>query len=468
MSIHVRTCFLFAFGLIFSASAAFSQKLPLIRSSVKIIDIHVGKVIRKSSWNIDASIKPDVFDVAVPKNGTPVTFVTDQDSIRFDVKPGDYYEFIILLNGKDSALTAIKSILDVPRAQFSDDYKKSHAGKTFVEIPPVYELINVVFALTDKGNTENGMIRKSEPYYAEVLNWFEKYKSESVVGAINAALKEPDNYHSMKMDAYAFEYENGKIKQSPVYDRIGFGNNNNLRPYIADLEQFATKSKFSDFYKQHKPLYDGLITSYRDSIGVPEMQKWLTKNFPSTKYDSFKIIFSPLVNSNQSATWFEYDGFKEAQAHVNFPFHKKDEPKSVSKEASLVRDGSIVFTELNHAFINPESEKPEYATRIAKAFTDIAKWNNLEKPAKYYNNAFSSFNEYMNWALVCIRYVDYAPEKDQAELIAQTENMMVNSRGFQKFAEFDQFLVKLYKNRKKGHVLADLYPEIVAWFEGNG
>jgi hypothetical protein len=44
---------------------------------------------------------------------------------------------------------------------------------------------------------------------------------------------------------------------------------------------------------------------------------------------------------------------------------------------------------------------------------------------------------------------------------------MVNSRGFLKFAEFDQFLVKLYKNRKKGQVLADLYPEIVGWFEGN-
>jgi hypothetical protein len=73
----------------------------------------------------------------------------------------------------------------------------------------------------------------------------------------------------------------------------------------------------------------------------------------------------------------------------------------------------------------------------------------------------------MNWALVCLRYADYAPKSEQARLIAQTENMMVNSRGFIKFAEFDQFLVKLYQNRKNGQVLADLYPEIVGWFEAN-
>ena len=133
-----------------------------------------------------------------------------------------------------------------------------------------------------------------------------------------------------------------------------------------------------------------------------------------------------------------------------------------------MRDGTIVFTELNHAFINPESEKPEYAARISKALSNLSVWNNPEKSAKYYNDAYSSFNEYMNWALVSLRYIDYAPEKDQPNLISANENQMVNARGFLKFAEFNQFLVKLYKNRKKEQVLADLYPEIVGWFEGNG
>ncbi|MEO6286219.1 MAG: DUF4932 domain-containing protein [Dyadobacter sp.] len=467
MSKLALACFFIALISIFNGAVSFSQNIKVIRASGKSVDIRVGSELRKSNWNISPDIKPDVYDVYVPKAGKAVTFITNKDSIRFDVKPDDYQAFVILLNGKDSAFTAIKGHLDVPRARFSDDYKKSHTGKTFVEIPPVYELMNVVMAITNEGKKDNGMIRKNNTYYSDVLQWFDQYHNDPAVVAVNAEIANPDNYFSAKMDAYAFEYQNEKIVQSHVYDRIGFSNTNNIRSLIPALQEFAVKSKFADFYKKHQNYYDGLITSYRDSIGVPEMQKWLVINFPSTKYDSFKIIFSPLVASNQSATWFEFDGFKEAQAHVNFPFHSANQPKTYSKEASLVQDGSIVFTELNHAFINPESAKPQYAERIVKTFANLATWNNPEKPAKYYNDPFASFNEYMNWALVCLRYLDYAPKNEQEKLIQQTENMMVNSRGFIKFAEFDQFLVKLYRNRKKGQVLADLYPEIVGWFEGN-
>ena len=466
MRVSLKIGFLIVLSLL--SNAGFSQKPLVIKASAKAVDIRIGKELRDGNWNIEPSIRPDVFDAWVPEEGLPVTFITNLDSIRFDVKPGSYYEFIVLMNGKDSALTAIKGNLDIPRAHFPDNYKASQSGKTFVEIPPVYELINVAFAITETGKKDNGLIMKSTSYYADVMKWFEQYSNEQVISALNNAMVDINNSHGLKMDAYAFDMDNGTIKPSAIYTRIGNSDENLLKPYIAGLQEFALKSKFTDFYKSHEPYYNELITSYRDSIGVPEMQKWLVKNFPSTRYDSFKIIFSPLVSSNQSATWFDYDGFKEAQAHVNFPFPGKSGTSTVSKAGTLVRAGTIVFTELNHAFINPESEKPEYAAKINKALSNLNIWTNPEKPAKYYNNAYACFNEYMNWALVSLRYIDYAPEIDQPELIAATENMMVNNRGFLKFKELNQFLVKLYKNRKSGQVLADLYPEIVGWFEANG
>jgi hypothetical protein len=465
MRIHLKIGFLLV--LILLTNVVFSQKSVVIKASAKVVDIRIGKELRDGNWNIEPAIRPDVFDARVPEEGLPVTFITNQDSIRFDVKPGSYYEFVILMNGKDSALTAVKGILDIPRAQFSNEYKSSHSGKTFVEIPPMYELVNVAFAITETGKKDNGLIMKSTPYYADVMKWFEQYSNEPVISALNKEITDLSNSHGFKMDAYTFDMDNGTIKPSAIYTRIGNSNENLLKSFIPGLQELATKSRFTDFYKGHEFYYNSLITSYRDSIGVPEMQKWLVKNFPSTKYDSFKIIFSPLVSSNQSATWFDYDGFKEAQAHVNFPFPSTT-VSTISRKGLMVRAGSIVFTELNHAFINPESEKSEYAARITKALSNLNIWANPEKPAKYYNNAYACFNEYMNWALVSLRYVDYAPEKDQTELIASTENMMVNTRGFLKFAELNQFVVKLYKNRKKGQVLADLYPEIVGWFEANG
>jgi hypothetical protein len=47
---------------------------------------------------------------------------------------------------------------------------------------------------------------------------------------------------------------------------------------------------------------------------------WLRREFPDVRaYDTFNIVFSPLVGSNQSVTWFESNGFRELQPHVNFP-----------------------------------------------------------------------------------------------------------------------------------------------------
>ena len=45
--------------------------------------------------------------------------------------------------------------------------------------------------------------------------------------------------------------------------------------------------------------------------------------------------------------------------------------------------------------------------------------------------------------------------------------MMTERRGFPQFAAFDQFLVGLYRAREPGQALADLYPQIIEWFEKN-
>lgn len=73
----------------------------------------------------------------------------------------------------------------------------------------------------------------------------------------------------------------------------------------------------------------------------------------------------------------------------------------------------------------------------------------------------------MDLFLVALRYIDYAPPAEQPTLIANIEDMMVNIRGFRQFKEFNQFLVKTYKARKKGQTVAELYPVIIGWFEEN-
>ena len=58
-------------------------------------------------------------------------------------------------------------------------------------------------------------------------------------------------------------------------------------------------------------------------------------------------------------------------------------------------------------------------------------------------------------------------KEEQAKMIAAVDQMMTNRRGFPMFAQFDKFLVNLYRTRPPGTTIADLYPQIIAWFEKN-
>ncbi|HAN77506.1 MAG TPA: transglutaminase domain-containing protein [Bacteroidales bacterium] len=90
------------------------QKIPMIRAKSLNVDIRDAGILQKNYWIIDSNTKPDVY----PTNNKnkEVTFYTDLDSISFTIEPDKKYEFIILVNGKDSAFTQIiykPSFLDI-------------------------------------------------------------------------------------------------------------------------------------------------------------------------------------------------------------------------------------------------------------------------------------------------------------------------------------------------------------------
>lgn len=82
------------------------QKMPVILANSIKVDIKQDDRLVKNAWKISPKINPDVFKTSAKK----VTFYTDVDSISFDVKPKAKYDFIILLNKKDSAITRIEQV----------------------------------------------------------------------------------------------------------------------------------------------------------------------------------------------------------------------------------------------------------------------------------------------------------------------------------------------------------------------
>lgn len=456
---------------IFASNVYSQEKLPIIKSNTSLIGIKDGENIKMNSWSLAPEARPDIYRASLI-NGKAhfVTFYTDIDSIQFFVELDQNYDFIII-HGKDSCFTRINGNLFVPSSFFNEEYQIKHKGNLSIEIPEMYELVNIAIAITPYAINDNYMVFKKSNYYKSVIDWFNKYQDHPLISKLDSLLSENSNrYFSLKMNGYAFEFDKeNKIVNSSVYDRTGFPDEkvNSLRPYLELLQSFSDETQFLEFYNQNINFYQEQINFYIDTANIKEMKSWLDNHFPSSNnYDSYKIIFSPLVAYSQSFTWFNSNGFKELLAHVNYPYLSdfKKIQDQVSESTLNIYRGNIAFTEINHGYINPEAEK--YSEQIGKAVSNRDIWIEKTRPKNYYAG-IGIFTEHLNWALVNLRILDYVAKDHQEYLINRVVHMMVTNRGFIRFEEFNSFLMNLYKNRKQNQTIADMYPQLIDWFDIN-
>ncbi|MEO6230870.1 MAG: DUF998 domain-containing protein [Ferruginibacter sp.] len=83
----------------FSLSTMAQQQLPTISANSEKVDIRVGDdYFSKGGWILEPAKNPDIFSIGSKWHyeSKRVTFITDIDSISFNVQPGNTYNFIIL------------------------------------------------------------------------------------------------------------------------------------------------------------------------------------------------------------------------------------------------------------------------------------------------------------------------------------------------------------------------------------
>ena len=93
--------------LIFNLNIVFGQvsELLILRTTKNKLSIKENDKLSKDSWTINFNLNPDIY--ITRKLNSKVTFYSDIDSISFIIKKGRKYDFVVLLNEKDSAFTQI-------------------------------------------------------------------------------------------------------------------------------------------------------------------------------------------------------------------------------------------------------------------------------------------------------------------------------------------------------------------------
>lgn len=440
---------------------------PTFKSDSETVAIYNNGQLVVEKWQLSKDHSPDIFFASLDgEEKKKVTFKSRQGEYQVEIADGEVKDFDIYFKGDYYWQRVIGEEVR-PKATFSLSYQKEKQGKIEVSVPKAYELINIAIAISDFGQTRDGIIQKDTPYYQEVLNWFYRYRNHPFIKEVDTLCRADIwMYFNLKKSGNSVYFYGQDLKRSEVFGSTSFLSNNILAPYLSLMEDFAHKSKFHIFYQEHLPYYQELENFYENEIELSAMMSWLHKNYPQSKpYNYTHVIFSPLVGANQSLVSFEANGFSELQPHVNFTHaHLFDEfNDTMTPEEIAFYRGAIIFTEINHGFIGQLANK--YRETILAATSEQRKWASPQM-LKLYGGGTALFDEYINWALVPLYAYDQLGDAGARKILRLVNKKMTYKRGFHQFTDFMNFLYPLYKEQR-GKPLAEAYPKIIDWFKSN-
>lgn len=347
---------------------------------------------------------------------------------------------------------------------FDKTYIKNNNQKTTIEINEAQELTYIIMALTDFAKENPNMVKQNTEYYKDVKNHFAEYSNLPAVKSFDKLLRENVvNYFLLSGNAYGFKFNGSKLIPTKVYNfpAKGIGKYeikvNPILTYAKEIEEFAKETEFRKFYKNHAQYYNQLKTEYQDFATISAQKEWLENRF-DYKINSYRVLTSPLIAGMNATHTFEDNGFKEILLFL--PTIRSD--KDWSEKFKQVMNTRIIFTEIDHNYVGPVSEKN--SEKINSIFNNREKWVNSEnKSTVHYPNPIKVYDEYLTWGLfILYSYDKVGNDTELFQQIVNNVNDMMIKKGFPKSKEFNSQLLNLYKNSKDKKI-ENLYIPLLEW-----
>ncbi|HET8858518.1 DUF4932 domain-containing protein [Marivirga sp.] len=354
-----------------------------------------------------------------------------------------------------------------PTVNISDEYK----DKIVVEVPEVYELMQIASSLTETFQNDDNLLKSSSSYYQDFRNHFQEFENHELVLKLNAAFeKNPygNNQHAIRMLSLNYDLD----EYNELIDKDLFNINPATRSFLsffvffpssnADLiEDFAKKSNFKAFYKKHRGYYTKLIENYAELCDFKGMQTWLESKFTS-KYQSYRIVFSPLTFGFHSTTSLKNADRSMSQTFmfVSAPRENIDGMTPQDFEIASSRSSRVVFTEIDHNYVNPVTD--QYLKELDDAMSDYKKWNGQNGGS--YQSKYSTFNEYMTWGVFNLYALETYSKENIDSIIKRETDFITDRRKFIRFREFNKELIRLYISMGKPNI-EELYAPIFDWMK---
>jgi hypothetical protein len=352
-------------------------------------------------WNHPIS-KEDTLNLGTSGyKGVSMVVWTDIDTIRIPHVnfPSNQLIKIPITSPTDTTLCIIR--FQANGSNFDDEYTKKVIGKFDMQIPEVYELANIALYLSDCSLQTNN--HPNSEYSKKVDEYFTSVTNHKLIQVLNSNCKEDkywNTYYGFRENSLCFRYDdNNNLNYDTPYKNVYWDNvgifGGQFRNMLYLIQDFSDKSNFRKFYQDNIEYYKILIDRQNELLPIDKMWNWLEDEFPQ-RMDSYKIVFSPLIEGSHSTQKFNKGYFREPEFQECIMFINSTENIDSNLEyVERVKEGlmsGIVFTEINHNYVNPTSR--ENLDAIKKLMKDKDFWASKDAQQNY-SSEYAIFNEYM-------------------------------------------------------------------------
>lgn len=335
-------------------------------------------------------------------------------------------------------------------------YAEARRGTVTIEIPPVFELSKIVLALTTYGQDPNATDHDSA-YWAEVEAWFGPHAEHPLIEALDALPLDVWSYYSFRNNAAAYRLDGDQIVPGGIYPIGGLerGSGDVWTEHLALIEDFARDSDAASFLEAHDGYYRGLIDHYEATVPIRQMWDWLEARFvdPGDGRDALLIRSSPLIGGSHNASTATFGGFTEGTMVVPIGTGEPLTPEQLGPFSRMV------FTEIDHHYVNPVSSR--HAAAIAAALSDLDRFN----AQRHYRTPSATFNEYVTWVLFDVWWAEHCDAigcSDAARRAGhQSSERVMERRGFPRYVAFRDAVVPLLAESPS---VDAAYPGLIDWF----
>ena len=447
----------------------FHQQYPnVLRTTADSFYVNSGNWAKPYAFFIGES-EGDTIDLGTDGYaGAFIDVVTGKDTTRFKYVNLPYQQWHYVPIQSPTKKVIYRLRFNPVSASYSHEYVVKNTNQVRYEIPEVYELANIIWALSPSGKRASNLYTQGD-YYQRVTRYFAPYLTHPIFGKLDFPEKEYyTNYYDFRENSLCFSFDANTLRYTgPYYYVMGtdWDNFNSLfKQLVPLLEDFAQKSNYRKFFRENQPYYNTLLRQESELMPVRQMWQWLENRFPQ-RYQAYKVVFSPLIGATHSTQQFAYkasepDWFREVVMFVSGPesFMNRHKLSPVQKEGLA---SGIVFTEIDHNYVNSTTSR--YQKQVNPIFENRAIWTKAGGDTDHYNSPEAVFNEYMTHALFCLYVRDQYDKPTADYVIDQREKLMVDRRQYIKFKAFNQQLQVLYQQRKPGQLVSDLYPALLDW-----